>query len=137
MTWGLRFIAPNGPFANDTAAHSGHNAPNRYIVFLTDGDMETQNFAYAAHGIEKWDRRVTTDGSTGLVDRHNARFLAECQAAKSRNITVFVVAYAQTITTQLRQCASPSQAYYASDDAGLDNAFKTIAQQVAMLRVSK
>jgi len=71
------------------------------------------------------------------LDNHNARFLAECAAAKARNITVFVVGFGQSLTQQLTQCASPGKAYYASDNASLQTAFKTIANQVAMLRVSK
>jgi len=138
MIWGTRMISPNGVFASDTAAWPGRNTPNRYIVFMTDGDMAPNYNIYGMYGMEYYDKRVT--GTTGLgndTDYHNARFLAECAAAKARNIKVFVVGFGQTLTTQLTQCASPGKAYYASDNASLDAAFQDIAKQVALLRISQ
>jgi len=88
--------------------------------------------------MEKLDQRVTGNAnSTTDLNNHNARFLAECSAAKARNITVFVVSFGSTLTSQLKSCASPGQAYYASDNASLKTAFQKIAQQVAMLRISQ
>lgn len=140
MTWGTRLLAPNGIFASDTAAWPGHNPPNRYIIFLTDGAMDPDEYAYASHGMEHFDKRVT--GSAGTADPnytnlHNKRFTTACQIAKNRNITIFVIAYAQTKTPELIACASPGQDYYASDSTALDDAFSKIAKQVAMLRISK
>lgn len=136
MIWGTRLLSPTGPFRGDTSAWPGRNSPNRFIVFMTDGDMSPNPSLYGMYGIEDYDDRVT--GGTGnALDNHNARFLAECEAAKARNIRVFVVAFGQTLTSQLTTCASPGQAYYASDNAGLRTAFINIAKQVAMLRVSQ
>ena len=138
MIWGTRMISPNGIFASDTAAWPGRNAPNRYIVFMTDGDMAPNYNIYGMYGMEYYDKRVT--GSSGLgndEDYHNARFLAECAAAKARNIKVFVIGFGQTLTPQLTQCASPGKAYYASDNASLNTAFQDIAKQVALLRISQ
>lgn len=137
MIWGTRLISPNGIFAADTAPWPGRTAPNRYIVFMTDGDMSPNYDLYGMYGIERYDKRVTGGDSSDQLDDHNARFLAECAAAKARNIKVFVIGFGQTLTTQLTSCASPGQAYYASDNPSLQTAFKTIANQVAMLRVSK
>ena len=50
---------------------------------------------------------------------------------------MFVVGFGQTLTSQLTACASPGQAYYASDNASLTAAFQKIAKQVAMLRISQ
>jgi len=138
ITWGTRLLSPNGIFKADTQAWSGHNPPNRYIVFLTDGDMETSTTVYGAHGMEGFDKRVLGSASTSnLTTYHNNRFAAACTIAKNHNITIFVIAYAQTMTTTLQNCASPGQAYYASDTAALNTAFSAIAKQVAMLRLSK
>jgi Flp pilus assembly protein TadG len=141
MIWGLRMLSPTGPFAADTAAWPGRNAPNRFLIFMTDGDMSPNSCLYGMYGIENYAARVTgsTSGScnaNGLA-RHNARFQAVCSAAKARNIRVFVVAFGQTLTTDLTNCASPGQAYYASNNTALNTAFADIAKQVAMLRVSK
>ena len=137
MTWGTRLLSPNGIFKADTAAWPGHNPPNRYIIFLTDGDMETDAYAYTAHGMENWDKRAAGNSPSNLTTYHNNRFTTACTIAKNHNITIFVIAYAQTMTTQLQACASPNQAYYASDTASLNTAFGSIAKQVAMLRISK
>jgi len=137
MIWGTRMISPTGIFAADTAPWPGRSAPNRYIVFMTDGDMSPNYELYGMYGIERYDKRVTGGDSSDQLDDHNARFAAECSAAKARNIKVFVVGFSQSLTPQLTACASPGQAYYASDDDSLQAAFKTIANQVAMLRISK
>ncbi|RSU46104.1 hypothetical protein BRX43_16670 [Sphingomonas sp. S-NIH.Pt15_0812] len=137
MIWGTRMLSPNGIFKGDTATWPGRNEPNRYIVFMTDGDMSPNANVYGAYGTERYDMRVSGNSPGNDLDNHNARFLAECAAAKARNITVFVVGFGQSLTQQLTQCASPGKAYYASDNASLQTAFKTIANQVAMLRVSK
>jgi Flp pilus assembly protein TadG len=143
MIWGARLISPTGLFANDTTAWPGRNPPKRYIVFMTDGDMSPSMCLYGMYGIENYDKRVTNgsyqsncSSSTQLAN-HNARFLAACAAAKARNISIFIVAFGQSLTTQLETCASPGQAFYASDNATLNTAFQTIAKRVAMLRLTK
>lgn len=136
MIWGLRMISPTGLFAGDTAAWPNRGAPNRYIVFMTDGHMATNSDIYGMWGWETFDKR-TTGGTLDGNTVHNARFQAVCQAAKNRNITVFVVSLASTLDSSLISCASPGQAYYASDSATLTTAFQTIAKQVAMLRLSQ
>ncbi|RYD29004.1 MAG: hypothetical protein EOP89_01065 [Lysobacteraceae bacterium] len=137
MIWGTRLISPTGIFAGDTAPWPGRTVPNRYIVFMTDGDMKPNYDLYGMYGIERYDKRVTDGNQSEQLEDHNARFLAECTAAKARNIKVFVIGFSQVLTPQLTACASPNQAYYASDNASLQTAFKTIANQVAMLRISK
>lgn len=137
MIWGTRMISPNGPFGDDTASWPGRQSPNRYIVFMTDGDMAPNASIYGMYALERYDGRVSNGNTGALTDYHNARFLAECTAAKARNITVFVIGFGQTLTSQLTQCASPGQAYYAGDNAALDAAFRKIANQIALLRVSR
>lgn len=138
MIWGTRMISPTGIFASDTNAWPGRNTPNRYIIFMTDGDMAPNASIYGMYGMEYYDKRVTgAAGTSNLTNYHNARFLAECAAAKARNIKVFVIGFGQTLTTQLTQCASPGKAYYASDNAALNKAFQDIAKQIALLRISQ
>ena len=140
MIWGLRLISPTGIFASDTAAWPGNNPPQRYIVFMTDGLMAPNESIYGMYGMERYDARVT--GTTGtsnsnLTAYHNARFNAECDAAKARGITIYVIGFGQTLSTQLTNCASPGDAYYASDNAALSAAFNSIALDVAALRLSQ
>lgn len=138
MIWGTRLISPTGIFAGDTAPWPGRPAPNRYIIFMTDGEMAPNYTSYTSYGIEAYDQRVT-GGSFGQdTNYHNARFLAECAAAKARNITVFTVGFGTALTSQLKTCASlPSYAVQASSNAELKAAFQQIAQKVAQLRLQK
>jgi hypothetical protein len=137
MIWGTRLISPTGLFAADTAAWPGRQAPNRFIVFMTDGAMAPNDSLYGMYGMEKYDGRIGGGNTSDLTDFHNARFLAECAAARSRGITVFVIGFGQALNDELRTCASPGQAFFAGDNAALTSAFQSIARQVAMLRVSK
>lgn len=138
MIWGTRFLSPTGPFAADTAAWPGRKTPIRHLVFMTDGEMAPNLDIYGMYGYERYDKRVTGNSPSTQTDRHNARFLAECEAAKNRNITVWVIAFGQGLTSELQQCASSSgNAFTAASDTALNNAFQTIASRVAMLRISK
>jgi Flp pilus assembly protein TadG len=138
MIWGARLISPNGAWADDTAAWSGHNPPNRVIVFMTDGVMAPDPSIYSMYGLEQYDKRVANGDSSNLTDYHNSRFLAACAAAKARNIDVWTVSIASSATTQMQQCATTSaQALYTTTGAGLTTAFQTIAQHLAMLRITQ
>ncbi len=137
MIWGTRMLSPGGVFAGDTAAWAGRNDPSRNIVFMTDGSMAPNPSIYGLYGVESWDKRVT-GGSTGeQTDRHNARFRIECDAAKKKGMTIYVVALGMSINSDLTYCASPGQTFQASSTQALTDAFKTIAQRVAMLRITQ
>lgn len=137
MIWGTRMLSPGGIFGADTAAWPGHAPPNRYIVFMTDGHMNTNPMVYGMWGWENFDQRTTGGNFTASNDYHNARFLAECQAAKNRNIKVYVVSVVATLDSNLTACASPNAAHFANDAASLTAAFQSIARQVATLRISQ
>lgn len=138
MIWGLRLINPSGPFAGDTAAWAGRNPPIRHIVFMTDGEMAPNYDIYGLYGIERYDGRVTDRDSSVQLARHNTRFLTECQAAKARGITVWVVAFGASLNSTMQSCASGvGNAFQADNDTELDEAFQTIASRVAMLRISR
>lgn len=138
MIWGTRLLSPSGIFANDTAAWPSRQAPNRVIVFLTDGDMAPNTGVYGMYGNEYYDRRVSGGDFTNLKAYHNARFLAECSAAKARNIQLWTVTIDSAATTEMKSCATTAgQALATTTGSGLSTAFAAIAKQVAMLRVSQ
>lgn len=154
MVWGARFLTPNGIFKADTDCRAGRTC-GRHLVFMTDGDMNPNQCAYSAQGFERLEGRVmgskpvstctTTSYNyaagappASLETRHNARFQAICTQAKNEGITIWVVAYAQAMTTDLRNCASNSStAIEAPTDQKLQDAFKQIAGKIAELRISK
>ena len=139
MIWGTRLISPTGLFASDTAAWPNRNAPNRNIIFMTDGQMAPALDIYGLYGMERYDRRVAASASSQQRNRHNTRFVAECEAARARNITVWVIGFGAggSMTPEMQNCASPGRAYYATDDAALTAAFANIASQIASLRLSR
>ena len=101
--------------------------------------MQNSSTAYTSHGWEHLDNRTAPDGTndTDLATRHNARFRAACSIAKGKGIKVFVVAFAQTMTSDLTACADTGKALYAGDDAALTAQFREIAKQVAQLRLDQ
>lgn len=141
MIWGLRLLSPDGLWKADTQAWPGNNPPNRYIVFMTDGDMDTQPNSYHLYGMNRYEGRSAATASTAatLETIHVARFQAVCDAAKDKNITVFVVAFdvGSTVPTTLQDCATPGYAYAATDSTTLENAFKKIALEITRLRLSQ
>jgi Flp pilus assembly protein TadG len=146
MIWGARFISPDGIFGSENkevpTGQKGAGKPiNRHIIFMTDGQMDTQTTAYGLYGLEGLDRRVNASSSLTSVDandsRHNSRFAAVCEAAKAKNITIWVVAYASTLSTQLSNCATSGKSFTASNDAQLQQQFQTIASKIAELRLSR
>jgi len=139
MIWGTRMLSPDGPFAGDTAAHPGRNAPNRHIIFMTDGAMAPTIDNYSLYGLERSDQRVTGGDLGSQLARHNARFVAECRAARARNIEVWVIAFGSALSQEMRDCATQdgNHIFFAANDDALDEAFTRIARQVAMLRVSR
>ena len=138
MIWGTRMLSPNGVFAADTAAWPGRNPPARSIVFMTDGIMDTAPRSYEQYGVETWDQRTgAADNRTTDIANHTARFRVECDAAKARGITVYVVALGTGLTDDLNYCASPGQAFTASSTDQLTAAFANIAKRVAKLRISQ
>ncbi len=141
MIWGARLVSPTGIFASDNATAPNGKPINRHIVFMTDGVLQPSADLYTAYGLERLDRRVSGAGTVptngDLTNRHLSRFSAVCEAARAKNITIWVVAYAQTMTTELQNCADPGKSFYASNDAELQAQFQLIAQRIARLRLSK
>ena len=138
MIWGARLISPSGMFAADNTTAPNGDPISRHVVFMSDGQLEPSLDIYGMYGVERMDRRVTTDGDgTAQRERHEQRFQAACRAAKNENMTVWVVAFGTTLTQSLRDCASPGRAYEASDSTALNNAFREIAQKIAALRLTQ
>lgn len=137
MLWGTRFLSPNGLFAAENQTAPNGDAIARHIVFMTDGILVTNVENYSTQGIEWWDRRVTGDGNQSReATRRAARLQAICRAAQQENITVWVVAFGTSLTSNLTNCASPGRAFQANDSATLNARFQEIAQKIAALRLT-
>lgn len=136
MVWGARLANPLGIMA--TNVNDGNlTSISRHIIMLTDGEMAPNNDIYNSYGLESTDSRVGPSGSSNatLTTYHNARFLTACATAKAMGYTVWFIGFGQTLTTEMKSCASSGRAYYASNAAALDETFRHIASQVADLRL--
>uniref|UniRef100_UPI0015C4E899 hypothetical protein n=1 Tax=Sphingomonas sp. TZW2008 TaxID=1917973 RepID=UPI0015C4E899 len=153
MIWGARFISPTGLFRSATPETNDFNDPDnptkirgfsvkKYMIFMTDGEMAPTSTAYSSYGIEYLDGRVM--GQTGTYDdnalkaRHLQRFRMACNAAKSKGIDVWVIAFATTLTSDMTNCASkPEQAAGLSTNAALIEKFREIGSKIGSLRLSQ
>lgn len=140
LLWGARFSSPDGiwqTLVNETPTNGG--TVNRHLVFMTDGDMNTNNSIQTTYGIETLDRRVTTDGVNTTADaNHSKRYRAICDAIKAKGIRLWAIQFDDTLPSlqaDLAYCASPASAFTAKNAAQLNAAFQEIAKQVGELRV--
>lgn len=137
MIWGARFISQDGIFASENATAPNGDAIARHIIFMTDGTQATNQRVYGLYGIEWWQRRITTDGSTNQMrNNHAARFQAVCQAARNKNISVWVIAFGTPLSNNLRNCATSGRAFEAGDSEELKDTFKDIAEKISALRLT-
>ena len=138
ILWGARLASPQGIFADNVNEPTSNGAPvSRHMIFMTDGQLDTSNIVQSTYGVELYDKRITTDGSTGLNSRHNSRFLALCEAVKAKGIRLWVIAFDTGLSTDLQTCASDNSAFTANDSAELNAAFQEIAKQVGELRITQ
>lgn len=137
MIWGTRLLSPTGLYADENSVAANGNPISRHIIFMTDGDMAPNAGIYGFQGQEYLQGRVAAGNTSDLTNRHNARFLAACNAAKSRNMTVWVVGFGTSLNSNLTACASGDKAYQASNAAQLHLQFQAIAAQITRLRLSQ
>jgi hypothetical protein len=135
MVWGLRLISPNGMFASRNSAGNNGDQISRHIVFMTDGVMRA-SYGYSSYGIERVDERVA-GGASNLDERHAARFQALCDAARSQQLSVWVIAFGTALTSNLISCADPGRAFAATSNVELNDQFRRIANDIADLRLTK
>ena len=113
MAW--QTLSPGAPF--NAAAPT--TDLDRVIILLTDGE-NTQN---------RW-----TASATSI----NARTAAACANVKAANIRLYTVRVIAGNATLLRDCATNPSMYYDVQQADqLSNVFRTIAQNLANLRIAQ
>lgn len=152
VIWGARLISGTGIFRSSTPETNDINDPDnpekirgfsvkKYMIFMTDGEMAPTTTVYSAYGIETLDRRVLANAgnnNTNLTRRHLQRFRMACNAAKSKGIDVWVIAFATKLTTDMERCASkPDQAASLSTNAALIAKFEEIGSKIGSLRLSE
>jgi hypothetical protein len=100
--------------------------------------MDTPRDNYSFQGEEQVIARIGGSDKAASVARHNNRFLQLCEAAKAKNITIWVVSFGPTgLTTPLTTCATADKAYSAANAVQLNQNFQSIARQISKLRLSQ
>lgn len=132
MVWGGRMLSTTGIFAADNTDATN---TSRNIVFLTDGAMQPQEYAANAYGFERLDHRISS-ATNNLTARHNARFNAVCNNLPT-NVNVWVVAFSQSLTTELTNCADAGRSFTVTNTGDLQTKFREIAGRIAGLRLNK
>jgi Flp pilus assembly protein TadG len=144
ITWGLRYISGTGMFAAqnpDTwdATADGTNNPvpvRRHIVFLTDGDMTSDDSNYSAYGIKSARRRLS--GGTDEEAKHRARFLNACNRARAMNVTVWVIALDTPAgAAEVKDCATDANHFFVSNGSDLATVFQLIGKGIGKLRLTE
>ncbi|MCC2976713.1 pilus assembly protein TadG-related protein [Sphingomonas sp. PL-96] len=144
LLWGARLMSATGIFANENARTLQGGDIERHLIFMTDGDTQAAPTDYNAYGIPWFDRRQTLDTVVPTADmleaQINARFAALCTAVKKKNITLWVISFGSMTNetkTRLETCATTGRYFSANDAASLQSTFKSIADQISQLRLTK
>jgi Flp pilus assembly protein TadG len=140
MVWGVRLLSPTGLFADENATAPNERPISRHIIFMTDGEMAPNWNNLTTQGYEYLMQRISGTATTNnqtLEDRHNNRFAQLCNAAKARNMTIWVIGFGTALNAQLTTCATPGKAYQTSSAAQLKTIFASIAGQISRLRLSQ
>jgi Flp pilus assembly protein TadG len=140
MIWGARLLSSGGIFADSPDTFASMPVA-RHIIFMTDGQMDTANDIYAFQGIERNDMRISGQSSPSeseLNGRHLQRFRMICNAAKSLNISIWVIAFGTTLTSDMTNCASnANQAATISNRDALIAKFREIGNNIGALRLTQ
>ncbi|ODP38724.1 Tad domain-containing protein [Sphingomonas turrisvirgatae] len=146
LLWGARLMSPTGIFRAENQFTPKGAEIERHLIFMTDGDTQTSTANYAAYGQPWYDRRNISSvgaspGDVGMNDEVNARFTALCTAIKNKNITLWVISFGSgsntTTETRLQNCASSGRYFVARDSATLQSTFRSIADQISQLRLTR
>lgn len=151
MIWGARFISRGGIFASDNPSVYNDRPVNRYVIFMTDGDLAPNSDYYNAYGVEYLDRRVmggtygqsvSSGNGSNLEKRHTVRFHMACNAAKQGGASVWSIGFSDpddiSSIDPIKKCASSDDQFALSTNStDLIAKFKEIGKNIGALRLSK
>jgi Flp pilus assembly protein TadG len=137
MIWGARMISSAGVFPDSPSTYNGMPT-NKFVIFMTDGLLDTGPVLYSAYGVEQYDKRVTGGDLNSQDSRHQQRFNLMCSAIKNRGVSIWVVGFAATLDTNLTNCASNAgQASTSANSADLNAKFVEIGKSIGAMRLTQ
>jgi Flp pilus assembly protein TadG len=140
MIWGARMLSTGGVFADGCETFNAMPC-TRHIIFMTDGQMDTDNQILTFQGIERNDQRVagmSSPSEAELNGRHMQRFKMICNAARGMNTSIWVIAFGTTLSPEMLACASnANQASTITDRNALIARFREIGNNIGALRLTQ
>ena len=155
MTWGYRLLARDDVFPR---TKSSSRPVKRVLIFLTDGNFDSNDrgrkadgkapfdTAYTAYGTYE-DRLVsTTTTASSFIAAMIPRFSKTCQAAKRDGIQIYTITFALSNSgdgpktkTMFKACATDPNTHYfeTTNAATLSAAFRSIASDLVDLHLSR
>jgi Flp pilus assembly protein TadG len=145
--WGWRLLSPRwrglwGGGMDSNALPLDYNTDRmiKAIVIMTDGENTMYNEYDTAYG-------YLSDGQLGTTNQNNARIALNnklasiCSAMKQNGIIIYTVVFdlnSASVETLMRNCASQPDYFFDSpDEETLQQAFRTIGDSLANLRISR
>jgi len=138
MIWGARMISSGGIFADSPDTFGGMPV-SRHVIFMTDGQLAPNTNTYTSYAVEQHSRRVTGNASLNTqYERHMQRFRMICNATKSLNVSIWVLAFGTSLSPEMLECASnANQASTVNDRNALIARFRQIGSQIGALRLTQ
>lgn len=144
LLWAARLLSRNGNWASDNPATYNTYPVNRYVIFMTDGQMDTGNTGYGAYAQETTWRRIAANGTAATSNtNHTARMLITCAAIKNMtNTKIYTISFGagSGLTQDLIDCSSGAENEYAFEAANasdLNNVFRDIGENIGSLRLAQ
>ncbi|EXS71826.1 hypothetical protein BF95_15170 [Sphingobium sp. Ant17] len=144
LLWAARLLSRSGNWASDNPATYNTYPVNRYVIFMTDGEMDTGSTGYGAYAQEfTWKRIASNGNATTSNTNHTARMLITCAAIKNMASTkIYTISFGagSGLTQDLIDCSSGAEDEYAFEAANasdLNNVFRDIGENIGSLRLAQ
>ncbi|MFZ2996749.1 TadE/TadG family type IV pilus assembly protein [Sphingobium sp.] len=144
LLWAARLLSRTGNWSADNPSLYNTYPISRYVIFMTDGMMDTGNRGYGAYGQEFTWKRIAADGTIATSNtNHTARWQLTCAAIKNMASTkLYTVSFGagSDLSQDMIDCSSGGAnefAFKADDASDLNNVFHDIGENIGSLRLSQ
>jgi Flp pilus assembly protein TadG len=141
MLWAARLLSRTGLWSADNPEYYHAFPVKRYVILMTDGEMDIGETGYGAYAQENYWKRTTNDGkSTTAEANHTKRWLMTCAALKNNQAEIYAISFGagSTLSADMQACSSGAgYGYRAADSAALLQAFQDIGENIGSLRLSQ
>ncbi|WP_336961186.1 Tad domain-containing protein [Sphingobium aquiterrae] len=141
MLWAGRLLSRTGLWKDDNPQYFHSFPVARFVIFMTDGEMDTGQYGYAAYAQEKFWKRVTSDGAVATSNaNHSKRLSMICTAIKNADARIYAISFGagSTLNSDMQGCSSGAgYGYRAANADELNQAFRDIGDNIGSLRLSR